>query len=252
MSDDVRWGGLMKTKRVKSLLLLFSILGLVLLFSACSGPKGDARDLTDNIQQDEIMLPPPVIESGYSLERAIYERVSQRSFANKPLTLEQVGQLLWAAQGTGVDGVTGATRTAPSAGATHPLEIYLAVGDVEGLEPGIYRYHYALHSLVKTAADDRRERLAAAALRQKFVADAAVSIVLAANYDRTTARYRERGTRYVHMEVGHSTQNVYLQCGSLGLGAVAVGAFDDDKVKALLGIEEEPLMIIPVGHLSTR
>lgn len=240
----------MKTQSVKSLLLL--ILGLVLLFSACSAPRGDARDIVNNLQQDEIMLPPPVIESDYSLERAIYERLSHRSFAKEPLTLKQVGQLLWAAQGTGVDGVTEASRTAPSAGATHPLEIYLAAGDVDGLDPGVYRYHYGRHSLVKTAAEDRREGLAAAALRQNFVADAAVSIVLAVDYDRTTARYGERGLRYVHMEVGHSTQNIYLQCSSLGLGAVAVGAFDDEKVKALLKIKEEPLMIIPVGHISTR
>jgi SagB-type dehydrogenase family enzyme len=111
---------------------------------------------------------------------------------------------------------------------------------------------YTGHSLVKTASEDRRERLAAAALNQNFVAGAPVSIVLAADYSRTTARYGERGLRYIHMEVGHSTQNIYLQCGSLGLGAVAVGAFADKNVKALLEIEEEPLMIIPVGDISSR
>jgi len=89
-------------------------------------------------------------------------------------------------------------------------------------------------------------------LNQRFVAEAPASIVLAADYKRTTSRYGERGIRYVHMEVGHITQNIYLQCGSLSLGAVAVGAFHDEKVKALLEIEEEPLMIIPLGEISSR
>ena len=237
---------------LKTSALLCGFLGLVLLFSACSAPGSDARTqgLSDNAGQDEIMLPPPVLESGYALERAIYERVSHRSFTPGPLTLEGVGQLLWAAQGISVDGVTGAKRTAPSAGATHPLEIYLVAGNVEGLEPGVYRYHYARHSLIKTAGEDRREKLAAAALGQRFIVDAAASIVLAAVYDRTMARYGQRGRRYVYMEVGHSTQNVYLQCGPLGLGAVAVGAFADDRVKALLEIAEAPLMIIPVGPIK--
>ena len=237
--------------RVNLSLLLF-ILGAALLFSACAVPAGDTQDLSDNIEPKAIKLPSPDFERDLPLERAIYERLSHRSFGKRALTLEEVGQLLWAAQGTGVDGVTGATRTVPSAGATHPLEIYLVAGDVDGLDPGVYRYEYGRHSLVKIAWEDRREKLATAALSQNFVAVAPVSIVLAADYERTTARYGERGLRYVHMEVGHSTQNIYLQCGSLDLGAVAVGAFNDDNVKVLLEIEEEPLMIIPVGDISSR
>ncbi len=168
------------------------------------------------------------------------------------MELEQAAQLLWAAQGTGVDGVTGASRTAPSAGATHPMEIYLIAGRVNGLEPGVYRYRYDEHSLEKTASGDLREGLAAAALSQQFIASAPASIVLAADYDRTTSRYGDRGIRYVHMEVGHITQNISLQCESLDLGGVAVGAFDDEKVKELLMLEEEPLMIFPIGDVNTR
>lgn len=237
---------------VRALFLLFSclFLGIALLLTACTSPAGNLQDL-GNDRLEKIKLPPPALESGYSLEKAIFERVSRRSFSERPLTLEQVAQLLWAAQGTGVDGVTGASRTAPSAGATYPMEIYLVVGEVDGLEPGVYRYNYAEHSLVKTASKDRREKLAAAALNQHFVASAPASIVLAADYGRTTSRYGDRGLRYVHMEVGHITQNIYLQCGSLNLGAVAVGAFDDERVKVLLEIEEEPLMIIPLGEISS-
>lgn len=199
-------------------------------------------------QLEEIKLPPPVLESSHSLEKAIFKRVSRRSFSKKPLAQAQVAQLLWAAQGKNADG---ASRTAPSAGATYPIEIYLVAGKVEGLEPGIYHYKYAEHSLVKIATKDFRENLAAAALNQHFVAEAPASIVLAANYARTTSRYGERGVRYVHMEVGHITQNIYLQCESLNLGTVAVGAFNDKKVKLLLEIKEEPLMIVPLGDISS-
>jgi len=239
-------------RRVKILLILFGILGVALLFSFRFFLTGGAQDLPGNVNAAEITLPPPAHDSGFSLERAIYERLSHRSFAERPLTLEEVGQLLWAAYGIGIDGVTGASRTVPSAGATDPLEVYLVAGEVDGLAPGVYRYNLVEHSLLKIAADDRRQRLAAAALNQHFVAAAPVNIVLAADYSRTTARYGERGLRYVYMEVGHSTQNIYLQCGPLGLGAVAVGAFDDTEVKALLEIREEPLMIIPVGGIAAR
>jgi SagB-type dehydrogenase family enzyme len=235
---------------MKLLLLLCGILGAAVLLSGCASPAGDAQGMANDLQQEAIKLPPPALKSDFPLERAINERMSHRSYGKRPLTLEEVGQLLWAAQGAGMDGVTEASRTAPSAGATHPLEIYLVAGEVDGLDPGVYRYQYCGHSLVKTAGEDRRERLAAAALRQNFVAGAPVSIVLAADYARTTSRYGERGLRYVHMEVGHVTQNIYLQCIPLELGAVAVGAFDDEKVKVLLEIEEEPLMLIPVGDIS--
>jgi len=126
--------------------------------------------------------------------------------------------------------------------------VYLVAGDVENIEPGIYRYLYYDHSLVQVAAGDRREQLAAAALCQGFIAEAPTSIVLAAEYERTTARYRERGIRYVHMEAGHVAQNICLQATALGLGSVIVGAFEDENVKELLEIEEEPLMIVPFGY----
>ncbi|MEW6622143.1 MAG: SagB/ThcOx family dehydrogenase [Bacillota bacterium] len=238
---------------MRALLPLFSclFLGIALLFPTCTFPAGNLQDL-GNDRLEKIKLPPSALESDYSLEKAIFERISRRSFSERPLALEQVAQLLWAAQGTGVDGVTGASRTAPSAGATYPIEIYVVAGGVDGLEPGVYRYDYVDHSIVKVTPGDRREKLAAAALNQHFVVSAPASIVLAADYGRTTSRYGERGIRYVHMEVGHIAQNIYLQCGSLNLGAVAVGAFHDERVKLLLEIEEEPLMIIPVGEISSR
>lgn len=238
---------------MKTAHVLLGLLVIMLLFAltACSTDSNNTEPPANN-RSGMIKLPPPILESECSLEETIYSRVSRRSFSGEALTLQQIAQLLWAAQGKGVDGVTGASRTAPSAGATHPIEIYLAVGNVESIEPGLYRYHFAEHNLEILSDNDIRADLARAALNQQCIADAPVSIILAAEYQRTTLRYGDRGIRYVHMEIGHITQNIYLQCESLGLGTVAIGAFTDQDVKSLLGVAEEPLMIMPVGKPANR
>ena len=120
----------------------------------------------------------------------------------------------------------------------------------EGLQAGIYRYDSWSHKLSRTAAGDRRAELGVAALDQDGIADAAAVIVLAAVYARTTAKYGERGIRYVHMEVGAAAQNVYLQAAALDLGTVFIGAFDDGAVSMLLELEadEYPLCLLPVGR----
>jgi SagB-type dehydrogenase family enzyme len=183
-----------------------------------------------------------------SLERALVERRSERDYVDKPLTLAELGQILWSAQG-----ITDARgyRTAPSAGALYPLEVYAVVGQVEGLEQGVYRYLPADHSLTRTGLGDRRQELAAASLNQTWVADGAVNLVIAAVYERITVRYGARGDQYVHMEVGHAAQNVYLQVTALGLGTVIIGAFHDERVSDIVGLpqDHEPLAIMPVGRL---
>lgn len=196
----------------------------------------------------EIKLPKPRYEGDTSIEEALLKRKSTRNYKGN-LTMEEISQLLWAAQG-----IT-STRTAPSAGATYPLEIYLVVGDVDDLGKGVYTYLPREHSLIKILDGDIRRELADACLGQAFVEEAAVDIIFAAVYERTTRRYGERGIRYVHMEIGHAAQNVYLQAVSLNLGTVVVGAFYDERVKEIMEIEkmgkmgkiEEPLYIMPVG-----
>ena len=230
-----------------AVLLMFGFMVSACSYNADSFGTDNAADNREYIQ-----LPPPVTEGVMSLEESIYKRVSRRSFSGKELSLEQAGQILWAAQGLNVDSLTGASRTAPSAGATYPMEIYLVAGNIKGLPAGLYHYQYMVHSLELVTAEDYRGDLAAAALDQSYIADAPASIVLAAVYDRTTSRYGERGLRYVHMEAGHITQNILLQCESLNLGAVAVGAFNDQQVRALLNLDEEPLMIVPFGQISSR
>jgi SagB-type dehydrogenase family enzyme len=194
-----------------------------------------------------IELPRPARSTGRSLERVLQERRSSRQYAREPLTRGELARLLWAAQGiTGREG----ERTAPSAGALYPLEVDVAVGDVQGVPSGIYRYDPGDDELVLVMEGDRREELGAAALGQEYVSAGAVVIALAAVYERTTAIYGERGIRYAQMEAGHAAQNLCLQATALGLGTVVVGAFDDASVKRVLGLapDEEPLCLIPVGR----
>jgi SagB-type dehydrogenase family enzyme len=174
-------------------------------------------------------------------------RRSVREYASLSLSLEDISQLLWAAQGITSDW---GGRTAPSAGALYPLEVYLVVGDVENLEAGVYKYQPQEHALIRAGDSDVRSDLASAALGQSCVARGAVDIVIAAVYERTTGKYGDRGIRYVHMEAGHAAQNIYLEAVALDLGTVTVGAFRDEEVKEVLDMPEGevPLYIMPVAR----
>lgn len=209
-------------------------------------PEPEEKSAGEAQSPETTMLPGAVLRDG-SVAEALYLRISQRRFSEAALDLQQIGSLLWAAGGLNVDGLTGATRTHPSAGAAYPLDFYLAVGQVEGLEAGIYFYDYLNHTLVQAVSGDRRQNLAAAALNQGFIAEAPASIVLVAHFERTTGRYGERGERYVHMDAGYASQNIYLMATELGLATVAVGAYDDGKVAEILTTAGEPLLIMPVG-----
>lgn len=205
-----------------------------------------ARDQDTADRMATVTLPAPRLDGGVSLEHALAERRSMREFARGALSLAQVAQLLWAAQGvTYRDGA----RTAPSAGALYPLDLYLVAGEVRDLAPGVYRYVPGRHQLEPVAAGDVRRGLGAAALAQECVAEGAAVFVFTAVERRTTRKYGPRGVRYVHIEVGHAAQNLALQATALGLGSVTVGAFDDDAVARLLDLPkgEAPLYLMPVG-----
>lgn len=181
------------------------------------------------------------------LQQLLMQRRSVRSFRPAALSQAQLGRLLWAAQGvTHSEGL----RTAPSAGALYPLELYAVVGTVDGLKPGIYHYRPDGHRMTRMADGDRREELARAAHGQSWIAAAAVVIAFGAIYERTTRKYGERGLRYVHMEVGYAGENLHLQASALGLATTVVGAFDDDEVAAVLGLpaDTKPLALMPVGY----
>ncbi|MEO0083446.1 MAG: SagB/ThcOx family dehydrogenase [candidate division WOR-3 bacterium] len=190
-------------------------------------------------------LPEPNYQGTMSVEQALKQRRSVRNFKDAALTLKEVSQLLWAGQGQTANW---GGRTAPSAGATYPLELYLVVGNVDGLEKGVYHYDGAKHELKKLSNQDVRSNIASASWRQEFIAQAPIIIVIAADYQRTTGKYGQRGIRYVDNEIGHCGQNIHLQAEALGLGTVVVGAFQDSLIMNILRIKEEPRYIMPIGR----
>jgi SagB-type dehydrogenase family enzyme len=199
--------------------------------------------------QSRIKLTQPQYRSNVSVENSLLQRKSVRSYLDEPLTLDDISQLLWAAQGiTHSRGF----RTAPSAGALYPLELYIVVGNVAEVAAGIYKYKPEHHELLKIVGGDKRTELCHAALNQRAIKRAPAVIVFCAVYSRTTSKYGQRGIRYVLIEAGHSAQNVCLQSVSLGLGTVPIGAFNDDRVKKIVHCEadEDPLYIMPVGKLK--
>ena len=223
------------------------IIGCLLILGLVLGCDWRERPRPERVAEITIELPKPLTEGKMSLEETLLKRRSIRDYTDQPLTLFEVSQLLWAAQGVTTEW---GGRTAPSAGALYPLETYLVVGKVKDLAPAVYQYLPKKHQLVKVLDGDLRAELAKAALGQSWVREGAINIVFTAIYERTTGKYGERGIRYVHMEVGHAAQNVYLQAVALELGTVVVGAFNDQQVIEILNlpVNEHPLYIMPVGR----
>lgn len=192
-------------------------------------------------------LPPVSVPPELSLARAIEQRRSLRDYADRALTTTELSWLLVAA--TGITG-TGGLRAAPSAGAQYPIETYVAVTRVEGIEPGIYHYAPADHALERVRTGTFGGDLVLAGLGQEFLGQAPVVLVLSAIFQRLRWRYRERAYRYALLEAGHIGQNVYLAAEAASLGACAVGAFSDEAINRLLdidGVEEAALILVPVG-----
>jgi SagB-type dehydrogenase family enzyme len=200
--------------------------------------------------QDTLALPSPRYHGETSVEQALSSRKTVRQLKEEAIELAELSQLLWAAGGDGFDGVTGATRTYPSAGGIYPLSIYVVTGSVAGVDPGVYEYVWRDHGLKPVKPGDFRSSLARAALLQVFIARAPVIIVITADYRRTERKYGHRGSeRYVPLDAGHASQSLHLQAAALHLATATVGAFSDSGVKKILGLDgEEPLLIIPVGR----
>lgn len=241
----------MSGRRKKFLAVILILVGVVVVFIVMWWRTKTKETSLPNSRvaygETMVKLPPPRLDSKFSLEKAILKRRSVREYKDEPLVIYEISQLLWAAQG--VTDKDRGFRTAPSAGALYPLEVYLAVFKVDGLKDGVYKYRPDSHGLVKTVEGDKKEELFRATLEQSSVKEAGAVIVFAAVYERTTGKYGERGRKYVHIEIGHAAQNVYLQVVSLDLGAVVIGAFNDEEVKKIMGMpeNEEPLYIMPVG-----
>jgi len=191
---------------------------------------------------EEKIILPPIKED--NLVRLLKERRSYRDYKEEALKKEELSYLSWAAYGK-----SKSFRTIPSAGALFPLSLYIVINNVKGLEKGIYHYEQD-HSLIKFSDGDIIEELARASFHQLFIASASLIMVISVSFEKATSYYGERGLRYVFIEVGHMGQNVYLAATNLGLGTVAIGAFDDEEVKRILKIKEKPLYLMPVGRIK--
>ena len=236
----------MTAKLFNAILINGIIVVLIMIF-----PLGTCQGMDESETRKAITLPEARFDGDSSIESTMLRRRSIRSYTDEPLTLYELSQLLWAAQG-----VTNSRgfRTSPSAGALYPLEIYIVAGKVKKLAAGVYKYKPKQHQLIQVLEGDKRAELCRAALNQSSIKNASVVILFCAVYQRTTVKYGQRGIRYVFMEIGHSAQNVCLQAVALGLGTVTIGAFHDGKVKGIVKCipEEEPLYIMPVGKSKNR
>ncbi len=224
----------------------FVLFALVLL-SCQTNQEPSVKVGRDQTLKDgkEISLPKANKLGGMGLQETLARRESLRAFKSEVLTKSEISQILWAANGLAeTDEITGATRTAPSAGALQPLEIYLLTKE------GLFRYQPKEQKLLRVKKGDLRDRLSQAALGQAVVKDAPVDIVITAVYERTRVKYGARAERYVLLEAGHAAQNILLQATALELGGVTIGAFQDEQVKEVLSLPQgyRPLYIIPLGH----
>jgi SagB-type dehydrogenase family enzyme len=227
---------------------LLIVAALILLSVRCEREKPLTDKTAPVSGQMVIPLPRPNPDSSTSIEKALRERRSHRDYGKGPLSLEEIAQLLWAAQGiTHGRGM----RTAPSAGALYPLETYVVAGDIRNLPAGVYRYLPDRHGLALVRSGDVRRQVREASLHQDPVGSAPASVVFSAVFARSTGKYGKRGVRYAHMEAGTAAQNVALQAVSLNLGTVVIGAFEDDEVRAVLSMPtmEDPMIIMPVGRM---
>lgn len=252
---------MLRSKHIPVMMFMF-VVALLIGTAGCTAPvsNGGCEMLEDELERanaelvklrselDKVDAEVAAVKAA-SLEELLQQRRSIRQYSDVPLTRDEVMKLLWAGQGVTSDR---GFRTAPSAGALYPLEMYLVAGNVDNLAPGIYKYNPAKDELTIVKEGDVRASLAAASLGQGSVADGAIDIVMAAVYERTKIKYGSRGERYVHIEVGHAAQNICLQATALGLGLVTVGAFDDAEVAKIVGMsqDESPLYVMPVGRIN--
>jgi len=220
-----------------------ALVAVLLVAPACSA--GDWGDQLPEVVGEPVVLPAPQTSGGEGLRTVLEVRRSIREYTGGVVTLQELSQLLWAGQG-----VTNASgyRTAPSAGALFPMELYVVAERVEGLEPGLYHYRIGEHSLGLVRSGSFGSELQEIAVGQDMVGAAALCLVVMGVVPRTEEKYGERAEQYVLLEGGAVVQNVLLEVTAAGLGAVFVGAFDDAEAQAFVGTDAMPIAIVPVGR----
>ncbi len=219
--------------------------------------NSQTKDEGNQMKSESIQLPSPVLKGDFTLEEVLYKRRSIRSYSGSQMSLQHLSQILWSAYGVTEPKdrpphIRGGFKTAPSAGARYPLEVYVIVGNVEGIRAGIYRYLPENHSIVLLIEGDFRVQARVAARNQMMVEQAPVTVVYTADFERTTSRYGERGKNYVYVDLGHSAQNVYLQAEALGMHSCAIGAFVDEDINKVMQLppNETVIYMMPVGERS--
>jgi SagB-type dehydrogenase family enzyme len=199
----------------------------------------------------KVQLPKNFPSQTLTVIEALKKRKSIRSFLPEPLSLADLSFLLWAATGVQRTEQGYEFRTVPSAGALYPVETYVVANNVEGLETGLYHYNIQDHALEELETGSIGEKLARAALGQRMLADAPVALVWTAVFARSKWKYAQRAYRYVYLEAGHIAQSLALSATSIGLGSCQIGAFFDDEVNQILGVdgaEESVLYLSVLGH----
>ncbi len=234
-----------------SLMVGAGVAGLLGLTAIWPSRRAGARE---RVPDGYVKLPPPRLKGEMSVEEAILKRRSRREYLDRPLSLEQLSQLLWAAQGITEPSLWVGLRSAPSAGGLYPLELYAVVknGGVEGLEAGCYHYLPHEHALKLMVRGDVSRELMAACIDQEWVGAAPVNFVFTAVFERTSVKYGSRAWQYVFQESGHAAQNIYLMATAMGLGGTVIGAFIESMIQELLSLptEETPVYVMPVGVLK--
>jgi SagB-type dehydrogenase family enzyme len=198
-----------------------------------------------------VVLSDPQTEGGAPLWEVLRKRRSERRFQDAPLKEAELSQLLWAAQGISRQGRGADFRTAPSAGALYPVETYLVIHAVEGIEPGVYHYEVQHHQLEQLRLGDYRGEVARAALDQRMAAWTNVVFVWTGVFERSKWKYKQRAYRYVYLDAGHIAQNLALAAVALGLGSCQIAALYDDEANSLLGVDgvdESTLYMTVVGR----
>ncbi len=227
--------------------IIFIIISLLLIITIFMIQEPNQKEKnSEKIEETMVELPDPDKAGDLSLEESISERRSIRNYQDNPLTLKEISQILWSAQG--ITDPASDFRAAPSAGALYPLSLYLSINNVENLDPGLYEYIVDDHELKLKLDKSVKDEIYNVALQQTSIKESSVIFIIAADYEITERKYRDRAQRYVHMEAGHAGQNIYLQTTALDLGTVAIGAFHDDGLKEILGIDEDPIYLFPVGN----
>jgi SagB-type dehydrogenase family enzyme len=191
-----------------------------------------------------IPLDPPQKRGGAPLWEVIAGRRSVRNYTGSPVTRQELAQLLWACQGITAQSERYAFRSAPSAGALYPVETYLAVNRVDGIDPGLYHYEVEPHALAQLTSGDYRKAVAQAAMDQSPVERADLVAIWSAVFERSKWKYKQRGYRYIFLDAGHIAGNLALAAVALGLGSCQIGSLYDDEANRLLGLDGETESVI--------